>query len=321
MFERFTDRARRVVVLAQDEGQRLNHGHIGTEHILLGLLREGEGIAATALQSLGISLEAARDSVERITGRGTPSPSGHIPFSPRTKKVLELSLREALQLGHNYISTEHILLGLIREGQGLAAQIVVQLGADLPRLREQTLSILSGDPGTEATPHPRFIPRPGPVPVNPGVVLAGQPPELRQVIALGQPTRLRNGTTLTPISLTIWSTFVELRYASIAARGEPPLVRLDDWSVEDDLGTRYDYTGAATSGHDRLLLGTICFAPPPPRDATRLSLLGPAGARLDIELPTPPAERDLDPSAEPVQPEHAEPDADDRPDEPGAEGK
>jgi Clp amino terminal domain, pathogenicity island component len=321
MFERFTDRARRVVVLAQEEGRRLNHGHIGTEHILLGLLREGEGIAATALQSLGVSLEAARNSVERITGRGTTLESGHIPFSPRAKKVLELSLREALQLGHNYIGTEHILLGLIREGQGLAAQIMVQLGADLPRLREQTLSILSGHEGTEAAPHPRFIPRSGPVLINPGVVLAGPPPELRQVIALGQPTQMRDGTTLTPISLTIWSSFVELRYASIAARGQPPFVHLDDWSVEDDRGTKYDYTGAATSSHDRLLLGTICFAPPPPRDATHLSLLGPAGARLDIDLPTPPADRDVDPSAEPAQPEHADPDVDDQPDEPGAEGK
>ena len=111
MFERFTDRARRVVVLAQEEARLLNHSYIGTEHILLGLIHEGEGVAAKALESLGISLEAVRSQVEEIIGQGGSSPSGHIPFTPRAKKVLELSLREALQLGHNYIGTEHILLG------------------------------------------------------------------------------------------------------------------------------------------------------------------------------------------------------------------
>ncbi len=131
MFERFTDRARRVVVLAQEEARLLNHNYIGTEHILLGLIHEGEGVAAKALESLGISLEAVRAQVEEIIGHGGPAPSGHIPFTPRAKKVLELSLREALQLGHNYIGTEHILLGLIREGEGVAAQVLVKLGADL----------------------------------------------------------------------------------------------------------------------------------------------------------------------------------------------
>ena len=120
MFERFTDRARRVVVLAQEEARLLNHSYIGTEHILLGLIHEGEGVAAKALESLNISLEAVRAQVEEIIGQGGSSPSGHIPFTPRAKKVLELSLREALQLGHNYIGTEHILLGLIREGEGVA---------------------------------------------------------------------------------------------------------------------------------------------------------------------------------------------------------
>ena len=131
MFERFTDRARRVVVLAQEEARMLNHNYIGTEHILLGLIREGDGVAAKALESLGISLEAVRQQVEEIIGQGQQAPSGHIPFTPRAKKVLELSLREALQLGHNYIGTEHILLGLIREGEGVAAQVLVKLGADL----------------------------------------------------------------------------------------------------------------------------------------------------------------------------------------------
>ncbi|BEP14342.1 ATP-dependent Clp protease ATP-binding subunit [Acidothermaceae bacterium B102] len=150
MFERFTDRARRVVVLAQEEARMLNHNYIGTEHILLGLIHEGEGVAAKALESLGISLEGVRQQVEEIIGQGQQAPSGHIPFTPRAKKVLELSLREALQLGHNYIGTEHILLGLIREGEGVAAQVLVKLGADLNRVRQQVIQLLSGYQGKEA---------------------------------------------------------------------------------------------------------------------------------------------------------------------------
>ncbi|WP_338771117.1 ATP-dependent Clp protease ATP-binding subunit [Nocardia vulneris] len=149
MFERFTDRARRVVVLAQEEARMLNHNYIGTEHILLGLIHEGEGVAAKSLESLGISLEGVRSQVEEIIGQGQQAPSGHIPFTPRAKKVLELSLREALQLGHNYIGTEHILLGLIREGEGVAAQVLVKLGADLNRVRQQVIQLLSGYQGKE----------------------------------------------------------------------------------------------------------------------------------------------------------------------------
>ena len=150
MFERFTDRARRVVVLAQEEARMLNHNYIGTEHILLGLIHEGEGVAAKALESMTISLEAVRSQVEEIIGQGQQAPSGHIPFTPRAKKVLELSLREALQLGHNYIGTEHILLGLIREGEGVAAQVLIKLGADLARVRQQVIQLLSGYQGKEA---------------------------------------------------------------------------------------------------------------------------------------------------------------------------
>ena len=149
MFERFTDRARRVVVLAQEEAKMLNHNYIGTEHILLGLIHEGEGVAAKALESLGISLDAVREQVQDIIGQGQQQPTGHIPFTPRAKKVLELSLREALQLGHNYIGTEHILLGLIREGEGVAAQVLVKLGADLNKVRQQVIQLLSGAPGRE----------------------------------------------------------------------------------------------------------------------------------------------------------------------------
>jgi Clp amino terminal domain, pathogenicity island component len=144
MFQRFTDRSRRVVVLAQEEARMLNHNTIGTEHLLLGLIHEGEGVAARALKSLDINLETVRQQVEEVIGRGEEPPSGHIPFTPRAKKVLELSLREAIQLGHNYIGTEHILLGLIREGEGVAAQVLVKLGADLNRVRQQVIRLLHG---------------------------------------------------------------------------------------------------------------------------------------------------------------------------------
>jgi ATP-dependent Clp protease ATP-binding subunit ClpC len=144
VFERFTDRARRSVVFAQEEARLLNHNYIGTEHILLGLLRGEEGVAATALKTLGVSLDATRLRVEEIIGEGREMPPGHIPFTPRAKKVLELSLREALQLGHNYIGTEHILLGLIREGGGVAAQVLKELGADLDRVRQTVIQLLSG---------------------------------------------------------------------------------------------------------------------------------------------------------------------------------
>ena len=152
MFERFTDRARRVIVLAQEEARMLNHNYIGTEHILLGLIHEGEGVAAKALESLGISLDAVRQQVEEIIGQGQQAPSGHIPFTPRAKKVLELTRREALQLGHSYIGTEHILLGLIREGDGVAAQVLVNLGADLNRVRQQVIQLLHGHPAEGPVP-------------------------------------------------------------------------------------------------------------------------------------------------------------------------
>jgi hypothetical protein len=158
VFERFTDQARRVVVLAQEEARLLNHNYIGTEHILLGLVHDDEGIAARALQSLDIELNTVRAEVEEIIGHGTEAPSGHIPFTRRAKKVLELSLREALQLGHNYIGTEHILLGLVREGQGVAAEVLVKLGADLSRVRRQVIALISEARPAPSTPHkgPRF---------------------------------------------------------------------------------------------------------------------------------------------------------------------
>jgi ATP-dependent Clp protease ATP-binding subunit ClpA len=161
MFERFTDRARRVVVVAQEESGKLGHNYIGTEHILLGILGTG-GDAVSVLESLGISPAAVRQQVEETIGRGSHEASGHSPFTPRAKKVLEFSLREALQLGHNYIGTEHILLGLLREGEGVAARVLAQLGAELDRTREQVSEQLQGQPGAEPGAYARPLRRPEP---------------------------------------------------------------------------------------------------------------------------------------------------------------
>jgi len=161
MFERFTDRARQVVVVAQEESARLSHNHIGTEHILLGILGTGPSVAVSALESLGISQAAVRQQVEDIVGRGPQQPSGHIPFTPRAKKALELSFREAIDLGHNYIGTEHILLGLIREGDGVGAQVLTRLGADLRRTRQQVIALLPGGESREPAEYVRPGPGPG----------------------------------------------------------------------------------------------------------------------------------------------------------------
>ena len=156
MFGRFTDEARRVLALAQEEARTLNHNRIGTEHLLLGLVQEREGTAAEALESLGISLDAVRQQVEKITGQVRDGPAAsHNQYTLRAKKALDLSLREALQLGHHHIGTEHILLGLLREGEGPAAQVLVELGADLSRVRQQVLRLLDdpqGELGPKAAP-------------------------------------------------------------------------------------------------------------------------------------------------------------------------
>jgi ATP-dependent Clp protease ATP-binding subunit ClpC len=160
MFERFTERARRVVVHAQEEARELNHNYIGTEHLLLGLMREQESAGARALQELEISQDAVREQVVQIVGRGKQAPSGHIPFTPRAKKVLELSLREALQLSHDYIGTEHILLGLIREGEGVAAQVLTNLGGELSRVRAKVIELIpaAGEPAELTAQLPRPVP-------------------------------------------------------------------------------------------------------------------------------------------------------------------
>ena len=145
MFERFTDRARRVIVLAQEEARTLQHNYIGTEHLLLGLIREGEGVAAKALASKGVTLDDTRKQVEEMIGKGNASPNGHIPFTPHARQVLELSLREALQLGHSYIGTEHILLGLIHEGEGVGTQVLIKMDVNLGELRSATIDLIRGN--------------------------------------------------------------------------------------------------------------------------------------------------------------------------------
>jgi ATP-dependent Clp protease ATP-binding subunit ClpC len=162
MFERFTERARKVVVLAQDEASRFNHNYIGTEHLLLGLLKEGEGVAARALGSLGVTLDEARGQVESIVGYGGEDTGGQAPFTPRSKKVLELSLRESMQLGHNYIGTEHILLGLVREQEGVAARVLTTLDVDPDKVRREVVRMLGVETGTGGLPgQGRSVRRPG----------------------------------------------------------------------------------------------------------------------------------------------------------------
>ncbi len=186
MFERFTDSARRAVVLAQEEARLLKHSHIGTEHILLGLIHDEEGVAAKALGSLEISLESVRAQTEEIIGPGVSAPSGHIPFTPRAKKVLELSFREALQLSHNYIGTEHILLGLLREGEGVAAQVLVKLGADLPGVRDQVLALLEAEGEASASARGR----------EPKRVVGEPPASLSGVVASRERVNISSGGPL-----------------------------------------------------------------------------------------------------------------------------
>jgi Clp amino terminal domain, pathogenicity island component len=273
MFERFTDRARRVVVLAQEEAVGLNHNYIGTEHLLLGLIREREGVAAKALESLGISLEAVRAQVEEIIGQGQSAPTGHIPFTPRAKKVLELSLREALQLGHNYIGTEHILLGLIREGQGVAAQVLVKLGADQPRVRQQVVQLLSG---SEAVAERLVMREQRPSVVGgPGIFRQPEPPELVRVVPLAHEVVRRPGWRLMLISLEMWSNGVDLRYALLALappETSPLPGAVHRWRLTDDVGTVYELSGTTSGAGRTVHLHQLSFQPAPPPDAGVLTL-------------------------------------------------
>jgi hypothetical protein len=276
MFERFTDRARRVVVLAQEEAVGLQHNYIGTEHLLLGLIREREGIAARALEALGISLEAVRSEVEEIIGQGQSAPTGQIPFTPRAKKVLELSLREALQLSHSYIGTEHILLGLIREGEGVAAQVLVKLGADLSRVRQQVIQLLSGYAGGEGGAERVVVREPRPSVVGgPGIFRQQEPLELVRVVPLAREAVSRPGWRLMLISLEIWSDGMDLRYALLALappETDPLPGATHRWRLTDDLGTAYELSGATSGAGRTVHLHQLSFQPAPPEDASILTL-------------------------------------------------
>jgi ATP-dependent Clp protease ATP-binding subunit ClpC len=301
MFERFTDRARRVVVLAQEEARLLNHNYIGTEHILLGLIHEEEGVAARALTELGVSLEAIRVEVVEIIGQGAAAPTGHLPFTPRSKKVLELSLREALQLGHNYIGTEHILLGLIREGEGVAARVLVKLVGSRDRVRQQVIRVLA-DAGPSAE---QVLPR-GRVELSqeavtamvaggPGAYQEQAPPELVRVVPLAREVFRGSGLRVVLMSLEIWSGWLDLRYALLPVDPEGPQgtqleVAADfDWRVSDDAGTTYELMGTATGGGRLLRIHQLGFRPAPPEVARTLTLQIGEGddplAVVEIELP------------------------------------
>ena len=289
MFERFTDRARRVVVIAQEEARHLDHNYIGTEHILLGLIHEGEGVAARALESLGISLEAVRIEVVEIVGHGDEAPTGHIPFTPRAKKVLELSLREALALGHNYIGTEHILLGLIREGQGVAAQVLVKLGADFDRVRQQVVQLLADASQLQAEQvggmQSRISQQQAMAMVagGPGVY-QDEPAELVRVVPVAREVHREAGMRVVLISLEIWSGWIDLRFAMLPGSSSGGRLQwLLDWQVGDDAGTTYEKAGMATGGGQQLHVTQLGFRPAPPEGARTLTL-----TLVDGDEPTAP---------------------------------
>jgi hypothetical protein len=291
MFERFTDRARRVVVLAQEEARLLNHDHIGTEHILLGLIHEGEGVAYLALTELGISLDAVRAQVEAEIGQGSEAPGGHIPFTPRAKKVLELSLREALQLGHNYIGTEHILLGLIREGEGVAAQVLVGLGADLDRVRQQVVQLLANAGASQAEQVAA-----GPSRIRQQAVTAmvaggpgsyrDEPAELVRVVPLAREVFHGLGFRVVLISLEVWSGWLDLRYALLpdGPPATPPMPEVAlEWRLTDSTTRTYELVGAASGGGRLLRVHHLSFTPGLPEEAGTLTLT----ARADPDAPEP----------------------------------
>jgi hypothetical protein len=291
MFERFTDRARRVVVLAQEEARLLNHDHIGTEHILLGLIHEGEGVAYLALTELGISLDAVRAQVEAEIGQGSEAPGGHIPFTPRAKKVLELSLREALQLGHNYIGTEHILLGLIREGEGVAAQVLVGLGADLDRVRQQVVQLLANAGASQAEQVAA-----GPSRIRQQAVTAmvaggpgsyrDEPAELVRVVPLAREVFHGLGFRVVLISLEVWSGWLDLRYALLpdGPPATPPMPEVAlEWRLTDSTTRTYELAGAASGGGRLLRVHHLSFTPGLPEEAGTLTLT----ARADPDAPEP----------------------------------
>jgi hypothetical protein len=276
-------------VLAQEEARHLDHNYIGTEHILLGLIHEGEGVAARALTELDISLEAVRTKVQEMIGHGDEAPSGHIPFTPRAKKVLELSLREALALSHNYIGTEHILLGLIREGEGVAAQVLIELGGSLDRVRQQVIQILANASQLQAEQvggmQSRISQQQAMAMVagGPGVY-QDEPAELVRVVPVAREVHREAGMRVVLISLEIWSGWIDLRFAMLPGSSSGGRIQwLLDWQIDDDAGTTYEKAGMATGGGQQLHVTQLGFRPAPPEGARTLTL-----TLVDGDEPTAP---------------------------------
>jgi ClpA/ClpB-like protein len=272
VFERFTERARHVVALAQDEARALNHNYIGTEHFLLGLLREEEGVAARVLGSLGITLEGVRTRVARIVGQGDQPVTGQIPFTKHAMNVTNHTQREALSLGHNYIGTEHILLALVRENESVAARILLDFPADAERIREEIIRIV------------------GPVPRQtdeafPSETASAPDLRLRQVVPVAQ--QLSDGTWI--VSVEIWNNWLVLRWATPEPRhrsDHPGHREQMAWLVADDVGTSYTrYAGGGGGTPDEGFHYDAHFKPAPPPEATLLLVRRePTGEELPISL-------------------------------------
>jgi hypothetical protein len=277
MFDRLSEHARRAVVYAREEAYRLEHNYIGTEHLLLGLLREPQGLPWQAFAYLGLDVNELRRQIERVMGRGRTF-ARRYHFTPRVYKVLELSLREALQLGHNYVGTEHLLLGLLREGEGLAAQHLLELGVDLPRVRGALTTLLVGDISTGSSQSPDRVPS------------SDEPASLLRVIPL---VRIVEAPPLefTLIALDVWTSFVDFRYAlTVGPRAIDDEFTLNTWRFEDDLGTNYRARSMRMAGRALPVVFTERFSPAPPPQANWVSLLlrGDEGhgdlLRIDIPL-------------------------------------
>jgi hypothetical protein len=256
VFERFTERARQVVVLAQDEARALRHNYIGTEHILLGLLREEEGVAARVLESLDIRLQELRAQVALIVDPGNEMPTGQIPFTPHAKTVLDLALREAVSLGHSYIGTEHILLGLVREDEGVAARLLLDFDADAEKIRNAVIRMLDLQTADEGLP-------PG---AEPSVDL-----RLRRVVPVAR--RLTDGVWL--VGVEIWDHGLVIRWRTPQRPPRPPLAHPENltWLVSDDVGTSYTHWGGGGGGNPQRGFDYDAeFDPAPPPEATLLRI-------------------------------------------------
>jgi hypothetical protein len=279
MFERFTDQARRVIIVASQEARDLGHDSIGTEHILIGLARAEDSVAREVLASFGITAERAVEEVEREVGRGTAEETGHIPFTREAKNALELSLREALQLGHSDIGTEHLLLGLAREGESPGARVLRRLGADLETVRARVIALVTARAagGGERLVTPRITPK-----ATEG--WPGGTPRLQRVVPIARELDVEDGWRLALLSLEVWAGMLDLRLAVFALGEQPPALQGDytGWTLSDDLGTRYARIAEATAGPSWFRVAQVGFTPAPPPEANTLTLVLPAAAGRDL---------------------------------------